>query len=144
MSVRNELELFVGRWSLEAIFPSGHPMSGSVGARAEFELILDDVFLLERSEVDHPDAPNGYKITAEDADGEGFVQHYFDTRGVVRLYEMTFDGALWTLTREKPDFSPLDFAQRYTGRFSQDARTISGAWEIRFEGKDWEHDFALN
>lgn len=145
MSVREELKKFVGRWSLEAVFPAGHPAEGSAGgAWAEFELILGGAFLLERSEVDHPDAPDGYSITAKNADGDGYTHHYFDSRGVVRLYEMTFDGRLWTLTREKPDFSPLDFKQRYTGTFSDDERAILGAWEIRFEGKDWERDFELN
>ena len=57
---------------------------------------------------------------------------------------MTFDGHFWTLTRERPDFSPLDFKQRYTGKFSEDGRTILGAWEICFEGEDWQKDFDLN
>lgn len=56
---------------------------------------------------------------------------------------MGFDGRAWTLLRERPDFSPLDFAQRYTGRFSDDRRTISGAWEICHDGNTWEHDFEL-
>lgn len=33
------------------------------------------------------------------------------------------------LTREVPDFSPLDFGQRFTGTFSADGDTITGAWE---------------
>ena len=49
----------------------------------------------------------------------------------------------WTLTRESPDFSPLEFRQRFTGTFSQDGNTISGIWEKCFAGADWEHDFAL-
>jgi uncharacterized protein (TIGR02246 family) len=40
---------------------------------------------------------------------------------------------------------PLDFefAQRYTGTFSSDGKTIAGAWEICHDGKTWEHDFDL-
>jgi hypothetical protein len=30
---------------------------------------------------------------------------------------------------ESPDFTPLDFQQRFTGTFSDDGNTISGAWE---------------
>jgi hypothetical protein len=55
---------------------------------------------------------------------------------------MTLDDRVWTLTRESPDFSPLDFAQRFTGTFSADGTTISGAWEKRLD-RDWRHDFAL-
>lgn len=46
-----------------------------------------------------------------------------------------------TLTRESPDFTPLDFRQRFTATFSQDGNTISGAWEKRLNGSGWEHDF---
>ena len=144
MTVADAFAKFVGRWDLEAVFPAGHPIEGNADARAEFELILDRAFLLERSEVDHPDAPNGYSITAANTDGDGYTQHYFDSRGVARLYEVTFDGRLWTLTRERADFSPLDFKQRYTGTFSDDGRSILGAWEICFEGEEWQKDFDLN
>ena len=46
--------------------------------------------------------------------------------------------------RVKPDFSPLDFSQRYTGTFSDDGKTIAGAWEICHDGTTWEHDFDLS
>jgi hypothetical protein len=50
---------------------------------------------------------------------------------------------VWTLTRESPDFAPLDFRQRFTGTFSADGNTIDGAWESGRDGGGWEHDFAL-
>jgi hypothetical protein len=57
---------------------------------------------------------------------------------------MTFAGRLWSLTRDSPDFTPLDFAQRFTGTFSEGGSTITGAWEKRPDGDgNWEHDFAL-
>jgi hypothetical protein len=52
--------------------------------------------------------------------------------------------AAWTLARETPDFTPLDFAQRYTGTFSEDGRSIAGRWEISTDGSTWELDFALD
>jgi hypothetical protein len=48
------------------------------------------------------------------------------------------------LWRETPDFSPLDFAQRFEGTFSDDGDTINGRWDIRHEGRDWEKDFDLD
>ena len=57
---------------------------------------------------------------------------------------MTFDGRVWTLLREEPDFAPLDFAQRYTGTVGDDGATIAGRWEIRHPGRDWETDFDLS
>ena len=44
---------------------------------------------------------------------------------------MSFVDGVWTLTRESPDFTPLDFRQRFIGTFSADGNTISGAWETR-------------
>jgi hypothetical protein len=61
---------------------------------------------------------------------------------VVRVYAMTLAGGVWTLTRESPDFTPLDFRQRFTGTFSAVGNTITGAWEKGLGG-GWEHDFAL-
>jgi hypothetical protein len=137
----NELEKFVGVWKLEAVFPRGGPMEAE--SRVEFEWALGGAFLLERSEIDHPDAPDRLAIVAPNPDG-GYTQHYFDSRGVVRLYDMTFEGRVWTLAREKADFAPLDFKQRYTGTFDGDGRTITGAWEICHDGVTWQKDFDLN
>ena len=80
---------------------------------------------------------------AADLETGSYTQHYFDSRGVVRLYAMTFADGVWTLTRESPDFTPLEFRQRFTGRFGADGNTISGAWEKGRDGGEWEHDFTL-
>ena len=144
MDSLERLAKFVGRWELEAIFPQGVPMEGEVAAHVTFEWILDGTFLLERSAVDHPDAPDGYMVIAPNDDGDTYTHHYFDSRGVVRIYDMTFDGRVWTLSRTQADFSPLDFQQRYTATFGDDGRTIRGSWEICHDGKTWQKDFDLN
>jgi hypothetical protein len=56
---------------------------------------------------------------------------------------MSFADGIWRLWRDEPDFAPLDFAQRYTGAFSDDAMIIAGAWEISHDGKTWKNDFEL-
>ena len=89
-------------------------------------------------------APDGLAIIGADPENEGnYLQHYFDSRGVARLYKMSFGDGIWKLWRDSPDFSPLNFAQRYTGTVNSDRKTISGAWEICHDGKTWEHDFDL-
>ena len=70
-------------------------------------------------------------------------QHYFDSRGVARLYRMTFDGHRWTLERTAPDFTPLEFHQRYLGTFSDDRGTITGEWQSSPDGRGWSRDFGL-
>jgi hypothetical protein len=83
-------------------------------------------------------------IVSTDPETGAYTQHYYDSRGVVRLYAMTLAGGVWTLTRESPDFTPLDFRQRFTGTFSADGNTISGAWESSpADGGEWKHDFGL-
>ena len=56
---------------------------------------------------------------------------------------MSFGDGIWTLVRDAPDFTPLAFAQRFTGRFAADGSTIDGAWETATDGVHWEHDFTL-
>ncbi|MFB8119588.1 hypothetical protein [Streptomyces sp. NPDC055962] len=140
------LEVFVGEWSLEPRFP-GKQHAGVPGdvpaARTWFTWALDGQFLLQRSEIPVPEAPDGLMVIRADPATGAYTQHYFDSRGVARLYAMDFEGGVWTLTRESPDFTPLDFRQRFTGTFSEDGNTITGAWKTGSDGGGWEHDFDL-
>ncbi len=136
------LEPFVGAWEVQAEFP--YADMGTVRGRTTFDWLLGRRFLLQRAAVDHPDAPDNQAVIAPDPDRPGdFRQHYFDSRGVVRLYAMTFDGREWTLLRLTADFTPLDFAQRFTGTFGDDGDTITGRWETSSDGADWQFDFGL-
>jgi hypothetical protein len=56
---------------------------------------------------------------------------------------MSFGGGVWKLWRTSPDFSPLDFSQRFTGFFTDDGAVIGGDWETSADGTSWEHDFEL-
>ena len=149
------LEAFVGEWAMRAVFPrppgggeadDAAPSGGEAddGARTLFEWLPDRRFLVQRWAVPHPAAPDGIAIIGFDDPTGAYVQHYFDSRGVARLYEMTFADGVWTLSRTAADFSPLNFSQRYTGVFSEDRREIRGRWEIATEGSDWKLDFELS
>jgi hypothetical protein len=131
------LEPFVGEWTTEASIAPG--LQGSTA----FEWTLDGQFLAQRSAIPHPAAPDAYSIIGVDEAGEVYTQHYFDSRGVARLYAMTFDGRDWELLRTEPDFFPLDFLQRYVGTLSPDGNTIDGRWERSTDGSTWELDFEL-
>jgi hypothetical protein len=142
------LDVFVGDWTVEPRFPGQQQAppgpGGAVMARSRFEWALDGQFLLQHTEVPIPEAPDSLAIVAADPQTGGYTQHYYDSRGVARLYAMSFTDGVWTLIRESPDFSPLDFRQRFTGTFSEDGNTITGAWEkSAADGGAWEHDFAL-
>ena len=132
------LGVFAGEWLVEASFAAESPQG-----RSRFEWGLDGQFLLQRTEVPVPEAPDSLAIVSVDPGTGAYTQHYYDSRGVVRLYVMTLADGEWTLTRESPDFSPLDFRQRFTGTFSQDGNTINGAWQKALGSGGWEHDFGL-
>jgi hypothetical protein len=122
--------------------PSGTEAGGPV-ARSWFEWTLDRQFLVQRTEVPVPEAPDSMAIIAADQDTGGYTQHYFDARGVARLYAMSLADGVWTLTRQSPDFTPLDFWQRFSATISADGDTISGVWRKCLDGATWEHDFDL-
>jgi hypothetical protein len=135
------LEPLLGAWSIVTGIPGGEDVVG----RMEVEWLLGGAFLVQRSEVPHPAAPDGFcVISPKDGYAPGeYVQHYFDSRGVVRTYSMTLSDGVWTLLRESADFSPLSFAQRFVGTFSEDGNVITGAWEQSQDGSTWEKDFDL-
>jgi hypothetical protein len=137
---RKRLERFIGEWTMRVRFPGAPPVEGG---RVVFEWMTGDRFLIQRWDVPVPEAPDGLAIIGFDEGRGTFLQHYFDSRGIARVYAMRLEDGLWTLRREAPDFSPLDFAQRYTGSFSDDGTTIVGRWEIAHDGSTWEHDFYL-
>lgn len=137
------LDLFVGEWTMTAHFPNLPPADGE--SRVVFEWLPEGQFLVERWTVAVPEAPDGIAIIGVDPSSEGqYLQHYFDSRGVARVYKMSLTDKAWTLWRDDADFSPLHFRQRYRGAISDDRRTITGAWEMCHDGTTWEHDFDLS
>jgi hypothetical protein len=56
---------------------------------------------------------------------------------------MDLEDGEWSLIRTTADFTPLNFAQRFTARFSDDLSTIRGEWESSSDGTTWKHDFEL-
>jgi hypothetical protein len=135
-----ELEPLVGEWSMEIVAPWAP--EGDQGARLTFEWMEGKKFLVQRWTVPVPEAPDGIALIGYDEGRRTLLQHYFDTRGVARVYEMSFAAGVWELERTKPDFSDLDFSQRFRGELEQDGRVIEGRWEIN-HGEKWEKDFDL-
>ena len=60
-------------------------------------------------------------------DDGSYLQHYSDSRGVARLYAMTFDPRIWTLERTKPDLSPPDFHSGSSDPSATTARPSTGS-----------------
>jgi hypothetical protein len=142
---RATLQPLVGEWSvamvpLDAPWPDVLP---DMGARTSWEWLGQSDLLLQRWSVPIEEAPDGLAVIGWDDERATYLQHYFDDRGVVRVYELSLvDGEL-TLKRTTPDYSPLDFSQRYVGTLADDHSRIEGAWYIAHDHVTWQKDFDL-
>jgi hypothetical protein len=135
-AARERLEALVGEWTMEAAPPGGPAWPG--GGRVTFEWLEGVPLLIERWHVDMPEAPDGVAVIGCDGMSDAYYQLYTDERDVQRIYEMRLTDGVWTLRRDGEPFS-----QRFTGRFSKDAKTITGRWEAADDGRTWKTDFDL-
>jgi hypothetical protein len=139
----DRFDALLGTWEMEATFGAGYfasdaPAIVNRDGRTTFEWLDGRFFLVQRFANDHPAAPSGIAIIAPDEGVDVCLQHYFDSRGVARVYRTTLQDRTWTVWREA-----LGFWQRYTGVISDDGDRIVGAWEGSADGSQWKHDFDL-
>jgi hypothetical protein len=132
----SKLEPLVGVWKMTATPPGEEPWPGE--ARATFEWHDSGAHLIERTTVDMPAVPDGVSIIGCDAANGTYYQLYSDDRGVCRVYEMSIGDGEWQLWREGEPFP-----QRFTARFADDGRAITGRWEKAEDGINYTTDFDL-
>lgn len=125
----------VGTWATEATHPA---LPGTVvPGQATFEWLEDQRFLIQRSHYDHPEIPDAIAVTGI-IDGKPSM-HYFDPRGVHRVFEVDITADTWRFWNDAPGFS-----QRFTHTLSDDGNAISGQAELSTDdGATWEHDLAI-
>jgi hypothetical protein len=128
---------FIGRWETEGAHPTlpGEAIRGT----SAFEWLDGQRFVIWRSHCEHPEIPDAITIIGV-INGQ-LSMHYFDSRGVYRVYAASLDQATWRFWRDAP---PPDFSQRFTGTFSDDGNTITGRGQLSKDGKTWEDDLDLN
>ena len=80
----------VGGWTTEATHPGlpGAVIHGS----SEIEWLEGERFLIYRTRYDHPDIPDGVSIIGAPTASN---THYFDTRGVHRIYDVKVTDEGW-------------------------------------------------
>jgi hypothetical protein len=126
------LAALVGTWTMAS--PQFPGESGSV----TFAWLDGGAFLVQRTEFVNAIPPTATTIIGRDEAIETYSMLYFDSRGVSRIYQMSFDDGVWKLWRAAPGFH-----QRFTGTFSEDGTTIAASWESSSDGSVWAHDFDL-
>ena len=140
-----EFEPLIGEWHGEGEMPIEPPMTLSVDATVE----RMGQFIVFHSRGEPAQVPDSISIIGGAPDGEPQPMHYFDSRGVERLFLMSFGGSTWTIVRAPgEDWNGPDgpgFNQRFIGEISADGRTIEARWErgMGDAGDEWELDFPL-
>ena len=145
------LDKLVGTWTTEATHPAfpGAVVRGDVAV----EWLEGERFLIHRARTDHPDFPDSISIigfadrdraggaagAAVAADHQpGLTMHYFDSRGVSRVYDVSIDDAAWRIWRDAPGFS-----QRFSGTLADGGNTIAGVWQLCRDDVNWHDDLAI-
>ena len=128
------LKALVGAWTIEATHPA-FP-STVVGGEAQFEWLEGERFLLQRSRTDHPEFPDSLIVFGAETDE--LSMHYFDSRGVHRVYGVSFGDGIWRMWRHTAGFS-----QRFTGTFSDEGDTIEGLWKLSRDDTTWDDDLRV-
>ena len=126
-----QLKALIGEWELEV------PQFPGQRGRATFEWLEGGAYLRVHAVAPDP-APTATWIISRDDSSETYTALYYDSRGVSRVYQMSFSKGVWTLWREAPGFW-----QRFSGTLSDDGSSIRAMWEKSPDGSTWEHDFDL-
>ncbi|MFC0674320.1 hypothetical protein [Brachybacterium hainanense] len=123
------LDRLAGSWA----FTMQHcAVAEPVTGTQTYRWVLDDAFLQQDWAYDRPDFPDAVSMLAEHR------LHYFDVRGIVRVFELELEESGWSMIRRDDDFW-----QRLNSRFIDDD-TIEGSGELSYdEGATWEHDYSL-
>jgi hypothetical protein len=138
----NHLAALIGAWEIEGAHQAlpGEKITG----KTTFEWLTGELFIIWRTHYDHPAIPDSIAILGCDETGDlrnpngGCTMHYFDKRGVTRLYSVVAEQGEWRYWRDAPGFS-----QRYTGTFSSNGRTVEGVSELNRDGSTWERDMVV-
>jgi hypothetical protein len=141
----NDFDSLLGEWQGEGEMPMDPPLRLSVDARIER---LGELVVF-RSSGEPAELPDSISIIGGAPAGEPQPMHYFDARGVKRLYLMALEDSTWKIWRAPGEdwngpHGP-GFNQRFIGEISADGTTIEGRWErgVGDAGDAWEIDFTI-
>jgi len=134
----------VGRWTTEATH-RGLP-GAIIRGSSEIEWLEGERFLIYRSSYDHPAIPDSISIIG---DTDGLRMHYFDTRGVHRIFNVTVTSNGWDMAMDRHasagSFASPDapFSQRITYTFGDEDRTMSGKAMLSYDNVKWDDDLEI-
>lgn len=124
----------IGQWTTEATHPS--VPGTAVHGTASVEWLEGERFLIFRARNEHPDFPDSVSIIGET---DGLRWHYFDSRGVHRVYEFSVTEDGWEITGDLPEFS-----QRLWVTFADEDNTMIGKSRLAEDRETWKEDLEIN
>ena len=136
-SLLEGLRALVGEWTTEATHPS--LPDTVVPGRTSVELLEGEQFLILRARNEHPDFPDSICIIGATDEEESLTMHYFDSRGVFRVYRTGFEDGAWKMWGD----GPPGFSGRFSGSFSDDGDTLAGVHQLSRDDENWDDDLAI-
>ncbi|CAN5237266.1 hypothetical protein BH09PAT2_BH09PAT2_05970 [soil metagenome] len=130
------LSFLIGKWNVEMVHTA---LPNPLKWVDSFEW-LEDSFIIWHWEGKN-EVPKSTSIIGRNENklGNIYSMLYYDSRGVSRILEMSFENGIWKFGRLDSDFS-----QRFDGTVNDDRNIITGNGDAsRDGGKTWEHDFAI-
>jgi hypothetical protein len=127
-------QTLVGSWTLDAT----HPLlpGAEIAGEMTFEWLDGRRLLIQRSHYEHAEIPDAVAIFGVIDDQ--LSMHYFDSRGVHRIFTVSLVQGTLCYARNAPDFS-----QRFSLTVSDDLDTIAGRGELSRDRSSWQDDLAI-
>lgn len=126
-------EVLIGTWDTEAVHPL---IDAVVPGVVTFEWLEGGHFVVQRSHNDHELFPDSICVIGPPEDGAGLVMEYFDSRGVRRTYDISFEDGVLRIWREAPGFD-----QRYSATV---ADTFEGQFQLAETPGEWKDDLKVS
>ena len=128
-------EALIGEWTMElrhVLLPDT-----LVHGRTSYAWLEGGRFLIQRSVVDHPDFPDSICVIGVMEGESELSMQSFDSRGIHRTIEISFDGTEMRTKRDAPGFD-----QRGTATLAEDGRTLTGISQLNRDGEGFRDDLA--
>jgi len=128
------LDPLVGEWETEGSHPQ---IKEPIRGHASFEWLPGRRFLIWRTTQMPQTVPPAIAIIGGGDTPGTWPMHYFDSRGVFRVYYVRVDGGVFRMWRDHPGFS-----QRATGTFTDGGRIFELRTELNEDGT-WKPDLEM-
>jgi hypothetical protein len=131
--VLEPFDSLIGTWSIEATHPLvDELLLGTV----TFEWLEGGGFLIQRARIEHALFPDAISIIGAAEAGGALIIEYFDSRGVRRTFDGSFDDGVLRFWGE---FS--EFAQRFSATIGRDR--FDGQWQLARTPGGWQDDLKM-